>query len=105
VVFRRVLRDLAAPGVSLPPFDSALYVGYQTFNFGAPAVSASFPGPDEEMMAYQSSVERDDPERAVSEDVNEGLRLVKSFRRIKNPARRQELLELAEELAVAAERE
>jgi hypothetical protein len=57
------------------------------------------------MMAYQSSVERDDPERAVSEDVNEGLRLVKSFRRIKNPARRQELLELAEELAVAAERE
>jgi hypothetical protein len=37
--------------------------------------------------------------------VNEGLRLVKSFRRIKNPAHRRQLLELAEELAVAAERE
>jgi hypothetical protein len=61
--------------------------------------------PDEEMMAYQSTAERDEPERAMSEDVNEGLRLVKSFRRIKNPAHRQELLELAEELALQAERE
>jgi hypothetical protein len=57
------------------------------------------------MMAYQSSAQRDQPDRAVGEDVNEGLRLVKSFRRIKNPAHRQKLLELAEELALHAERE
>jgi hypothetical protein len=57
------------------------------------------------MMAYQSTAERDQSERAVSEDVKEGLRLVKSFRRIKNPAHRHELLELAEELALQEERE
>jgi hypothetical protein len=56
-------------------------------------------------MAYQSTAERDEPDRAVSEDVNQGLRLVKSFRRIKNPAHRQKLLELAEEFASQAESE
>jgi hypothetical protein len=56
-------------------------------------------------MAYQSTAERDQSERAVSEDVKEGLRLIKSFRRIKNPAHRHELLELAEELALQEERE
>jgi len=57
------------------------------------------------MMAYQSTAEPDQSDRAVNEDVKEGLRLVKSFRRIKNPAHRQELLELAEELALQEERE
>jgi hypothetical protein len=52
------------------------------------------------MMAYQSTAEGDPSESAV----HEGLRLVKSFRRIKDPAHRQKLLELAEQFAVQAER-
>jgi hypothetical protein len=57
------------------------------------------------MMAYEPSAEVEQSDRTVNEDVNQGLRLVKSFRRIKNPAHRQELLKLAEEFALQAERE
>jgi hypothetical protein len=56
-------------------------------------------------MAYESSAELEQSDSDANEDVNQGLRLVKSFRRIKNPAHRQQLLELAEELALQAQDE
>jgi hypothetical protein len=52
-------------------------------------------------MTYQSTAEPPESDR----EVDEGLRLVKLFRRIKNPLDRRKLLEFAEQLARRTGRE
>ena len=52
-------------------------------------------------MAYQSTAELFE----ADSEVDEGLRLVKTFQQIKNPLHRRRLLEFAEQLARQAERE
>jgi len=59
------------------------------------------PTPDEQIMTYQSTAELPEADR----EVDEGLRLVKLFRRIKNPPDRRKLLEFAEQLALRRGRE